>query len=223
MALLKRWFDLLRWEANTKDFVSVKRGLMVADLVPGMIVPDTTGYTYTLASALGDLLADAEEKYGARDPCYCFLGIEFGATGPKVWFPGHRKNVVIQLGLNSLTSNQCALFELAHECIHLISPCAKSEMSVLEEGLASAFSIDTMEHHHGKGWWSNCNNHADYFAAAVHVRSLLTLDGEIIKKLRQEEPHISSITVEMILRHCPLAGEALAQTLSAKFVSHKKT
>ncbi len=195
---------------------------MIADLMPDITEPDTTGYTYTLASALGDLLSDAEEKYGARESSYCFLGIEFGATGPKVWFPGHRKNVVIQLSLNSLTGNQCALYELAHECIHLISPCAKSKMSVLEEGLAATFSIDIMERYHGKGWWSNCNNYPAYFAAAGHVRSLLALDNDIIKKLRQEEPHISSITAEMILRHCPLAGEVLAQALAAKFLADKQ-
>lgn len=200
------------------ETVLIHRSLVVADPLP-----DVTGYTWTLASVLGDLLATAQAHFGDRDVTYCLLGLEFTETGPQVWFPGDRKNVVIQLSLNSLTNNQSALYELAHECVHLLSPRPSVGANVLEEGLATFFSVHQMVLQYGEGWWNNKPSAVNYHVAASYVQSLLALDVDIIKKLRQEEPHISSITSGMILRHCPSAPEALAQSLTAEFVGHKKT
>src|SRR3990167_6713780 len=99
--------------------------------------PITSGYTWTLTSRLGSLLQLAESQFGARDKDYTILGIEFGSTGPFIWYPGNCKNIAIQLSLESLKSEHCALYELAHECIHLLSPTGKKNANVLEEGLAT--------------------------------------------------------------------------------------
>ncbi len=199
-------------QPNASDYVSVSRNLVVADALL-----DHSGYTWTLASVLGSLLALAEERFGPRDSTYCLLGVEFSAKGPQVWFPGNRKHIVIQLSLNSLTNVHSALFELSHECIHLLSPEVGRSGIVLEEGLATLFSVEQMQKYYGEGWWSEKRISA-YFEAATKVEKLLALDSNVIYRLRQEEPTISLITPEMILRHCPSASEELAESLATGFV-----
>ena len=199
-------------QPDTTDSVSVNRNLVVADELL-----ERSGFTWTLASVLGSLLALAEERFGPRDSDYCLLGIEFAATGPQVWYPGNRKHIVIQLSLNSLTNVHSALYELSHECVHLLSPTGTKSANVLEEGLATLFSVEQMEKYYGVGWWSEKRNHA-YFEAAAKVGELLALDNNVILQLRQEEATISSITSEMILRYCPAVSLELAERLSAKFV-----
>lgn len=45
------------------------------------------GFTWTLPSRLGDMLADAEMMFGERDHSWTILGIEFALTGPMIWYP----------------------------------------------------------------------------------------------------------------------------------------
>ena len=51
--------------------------LAVADPLPA-----GNGYTWTLASRLGEMLKLAEERYGPRDAGYTILGVEFADDGP---------------------------------------------------------------------------------------------------------------------------------------------
>src|SRR5262245_6916453 len=79
-----------------------------------------SGYTWTLATIMGEFLYRAETLYGARDTTWTPLGIEFEAGGPRVWYPGYPDNryVVIQLSLGARENRHVAIFELAHEVIH---------------------------------------------------------------------------------------------------------
>lgn len=206
----KQLFQITRLDTN--DSVSVNRNLIVADALL-----DRSGFTWTLASVLGTLLALAEERFGRRDANYCLLGVEFAAKGPQVWFPGDKKHIVIQLSLNSLTNDHSALFELSHECVHLLSPQEGRNATVLEEDLATFFSVEQMQKYYGVGWWSE-KRESNYFEAATKVEKLLALDSNVICRLRQEESTISLITSEMILRHCPSAPEELAESLATRFV-----
>ena len=49
-----------------------------SDLLVTQPLPNDNGYTWTLASLLGDMLHIAEELFGPRDLSYTILGIEFG-------------------------------------------------------------------------------------------------------------------------------------------------
>lgn len=49
--------------------------------------PIDGGYTWTLASLLGDMLTEAQNRYGERDLNYTILGIEFSPHGPQIWYP----------------------------------------------------------------------------------------------------------------------------------------
>ena len=48
-----------------------------SDLLVAQRLPDGSGYTWTLASRLGEMLHMAEELFGPRDCSYTILGIEF--------------------------------------------------------------------------------------------------------------------------------------------------
>ncbi len=101
------------------------------------------GFTFTLSSRLGQMLQKAEELYGERDKSFTILGIEFKEGVPQIWFPGNCGNVIIQLGLRAMQDVNQALFQLAHECVHLLNPHAGNG-NMLEEGLAVLFSVEFM-------------------------------------------------------------------------------
>ena len=108
------------------------------------------GDEWTLSSRLGQALALAESKYGERDLSWTILGLEFYQKNhPQTWFPGvgeGRKQILIQLSKNSANDEKRALFEMAHEVIHCLSPrVGPDTASVLEEGLAVYFSFEYLQ------------------------------------------------------------------------------
>ncbi len=64
-----------------------------------------SGYTYTLASRLGQVLDLAEARFGPRDPTFVILGVEFRDGVPQVWFPNTSNRVIVQLGLCALNGS----------------------------------------------------------------------------------------------------------------------
>src|SRR5882724_13157884 len=94
-------------------------------------------YTYTLVSHLSDILDDVERRFGPRDEAFTILGVEFGVGNPQIWFPSGRKHVAIQLGAAARLNVNEALFQVAHECVHLLNPVRAA--SVLEEGVATLY------------------------------------------------------------------------------------
>lgn len=158
-------------------------------------IPD--GYTWTLASRCGQILKDIEDKFGKRDKDYTFIGIEFSTDGPQIWYPGDCKNIIIQLGIECLTSgneNQ-AYYQLAHECVHLLSPNGMLKANYLEEGLATYYSKCYMKE------YLNADFHASdakYKKASDLVEKLIITKPGIIKELREIESNLSNITKELL-------------------------
>ncbi len=63
---------------------TVKDSLVIANPLPS-----GDGYTWTLASRLGEMILDIEAQFGKRDRSWTILGIEFCDTGSQIWFPGN--------------------------------------------------------------------------------------------------------------------------------------
>src|SRR5215467_11622293 len=95
--------------------LEVEIDLLFANPIPG-------GYSWTLASRLGHMLRTAEERYGPRDLSYTILGVEFGGDIPHIWYPGNCRHVIVQIARYCINNLQHAYYQLAHECIHLLSP-----------------------------------------------------------------------------------------------------
>ena len=101
----------------------------------------TRASPWTLTTLFGEFLHEAEERFGARDMTYTPLGLEFDGAAPHLWFPGDRHHISIVLTEAARFDPAEALFELAHETVHMLAPTSgRSEAPVFEEGLATLFA-----------------------------------------------------------------------------------
>lgn len=174
-----------------------------------------SGWTYTLATRLGHMLRIAEKRYGERDPAYTILGVEFTDGSPQIWYPGNDAKVAIQLNSQCLSEPLRAYYQLAHECIHLLSPSGDRHVTVLEEGLATHFSSAYMWEQFGSVWTPGLQSYTD---AESLVRSLLELDPNAVRTLREREPHIGKIGADVVLERYPGVGAEAARRLASPFI-----
>ena len=188
------------------------------NLIIAFPCPPESGCTHslTLASHLGHMLEMAEQKFGPRDKSYTILGFEFRAGLPQILFPGNGKNVIVQLDSANLNDQNLPLLQMAHECVHLLSPVLPANVSVLEEGLATYFSKEYMASHVGGVWFTGDQKcgHAEILA-----RKLLLLNADAIKALRKIVPVISQATAQNILKICPNLPHHLSEQLVVSFQS----
>ena len=174
------------------------------------------GYSWTLASRLGDILHLAEQEFGERDKSYTILGIEFVVSGrPQIWYPGNRKHIVIQLTKESLYDEFQAIYQLAHETIHLLSPSGNSNANILEEGLATYFSEYYLTSL-GQINWKTTNQWQQ--RALDLTKPLLSIDKDIIYKVRKIEPTISHLTKDHFYQVNPNISEELLSKLCSKYI-----
>lgn len=171
-----------------------------------------TGNSLTLARRLGDMLYKAEEEFGQRDQSWTVLGIEFEGSTPCLWFPKPGKGIVIKLGESALDNTVTACYQLAHECIHLLSPCGSSVVPVIEEGLATVYSESYIAH--ALSYQYNTPE-VPYANAAALVRELLSIAPGAIAKLRSVEPAFTKLTEQTFVE----AGVEAPTSLIAKLLS----
>jgi hypothetical protein len=176
--------------------------------------PGDVGLRPSLASQFCDILIAAQHFFGERDYSYTFLGFEFVNGAPRLLRQYDGKYLIIQLYLNAAHDSIKAYSQIAHECIHMLSPCDR-DVSILEEGLAYFFS----------NWYILKNfgvmppqsELQSYDNALDLVDVLMCSDAYGIKKIRQEQPMISKITNEQILRYYPTISEEVASKLIMPF------
>ncbi len=177
-------------------------------------LPSNDGYTYTLTTLLGVFLREAESRYGPRDRAWTPLGIEFYGDIPHLWFPGNCGNVSIMLTDTARLDQRQAIFQLAHETVHLLAPTGGAHASVFEEGLATLFSHEMSPLHGGY----NISTHALYLLAEAQARQFLAIDPDGVRKIRSVQPSFQEFTPEMICEFCPSVPISLAESLCQPFV-----
>jgi hypothetical protein len=176
-------------------------------------LPSKTGYTWTLASRLGEMIEYMEAEFGQRDRSWTILGIEFAEDGPQIWFPGDCGHMIIQLNYSTLVDEVRALFQLAYQCIHLLDPAVFGSATVLEEGLATHFSLQYIKQFH-----SNYSTGDTKYAAAGGLAAQLLYNSPIsIKNLRSQGIKIWQITASQLLQECPQLSKSVARTLATSF------
>jgi hypothetical protein len=185
-------------------------------LVEGFVsLPIPGGGSYTLTTYLGDFLRIAESQMGLRDSRWTILGVEFfgwerdGAV-PHTWYPGNCGNIAIRLTRDVARQQPRAIFQLAHEVVHLISPSGKSNMALnLEEGFATVLG------HQIALAFANfrCPVAPRYKSAYDDVRILLAKNPSAIKEIRQIEPKLWMATPQIIDQAVPGIEEGLAERL----------
>lgn len=177
-----------------------------------------SGYTWTLTTRLGELLREAEARFGPRDPEWTPLGIEFGGENPSTWYPGDGKTVSIKLSTRAADNPRRALFQLAHEVIHLLSPGRPEVTPVIEEGVATFFSLEISARF---GLDFRYGDRA-YNYAAERVSELLKIAPDAVKRLRHERLAFFDFTPEFIREVLPSVTERLAADLCQPFAAVKK-
>ena len=189
---------------------------MNESLITATEIPN--GFTWTLASRLGDMLTSAEEMFGPRNKDFTILGIEFCESGPRIWYPKSKKNIVIQLSYSAKTSEALALYQLAHESIHLLSPSGSMMANVLEEGLAVYFSWWYIEKALGRDGKSMTDSES-YRYAGLLVEKLLKRSPDFFLKARGICPHLWEMTEFQMKKLCPELTDRDAAILSLPFES----
>lgn len=157
------------------------------------------GMSWTLTTRTGELLTELEDRYGARDKSWTLLGIEFSEDGPDIWYPGSNdspppKHVAIRLSPAAFRNYKEAMYQLSHECVHLLSPSGRASAPVMEEGLAKLYSMEIIVRLCGHPPGQNYGNLSAYDYAAGYVHQLLQIDSNAIRKLRDKEPAFFKMT-----------------------------
>lgn len=189
----------------------------VPPLEPSLMItsPETTGMRNTLAYRFGEMMTIAQDLFGPRDPSYLFIGIEFVDGHQRARFVSNTC-LSILLSFKAMLNPMEAYFEMAHECIHLLSPDPTKPATILEEGMATVFALiymrDTMK------VTSLTSRQEAYEEATALVAMLMEIDPYGIKKMRQEEPAIRKIDKSLILKHYPTIPEGVAARLARTFL-----
>lgn len=172
------------------------------------------GYTLTIVSQFGRMLLAAERMYGQRNKDYTILGIELAdIKQPQIWFPKNCGNIIIQLTEDCINNMDKASFQLAHETIHCLEPNTYGRTTVLEEGLATYFSMKY------NGISDDSIIDLEPYKLAYHnVENLLQYDDTIILNARTLESNLSLITADMLYQLCPSIDKSLAKELTRIFV-----
>ncbi len=189
--------------------------------------PDDT-YSLTLAQLTSVFLNEIETLLGPRDPNYTYVGIEFDSTpnaSPRIWFPhvGHpdrdeskpANHIIIRLTETAQSNANLAIWQLAHECVHLIDPwniqAEGRPSNYLEEGIAT--------------WYQNTiiqnipNNLPQYVEAKSLVEPHMPQLASTIKHLRTDQNlRISAIDdPDHLLKHYPDMNPKDAENLCSRF------
>ena len=176
--------------------------------------PIKGGFSYSIASRLGNILNNAEKLFGERNKNYTLLGIELiDRDYPQIWFPDNCGHIVIQITINCLNDMDEAIFQVAHECVHCLCPTNGKHATILEEGLATWFSVHYTRIHN----INKVPQTQNYQDACCLVSQLLEYDLDVIKKARKQSPNISDITKELLMNICPTINYRLANELTKPF------
>ena len=174
-----------------------------------------TGYTWTLASRLGNMLHMAEELFGPRDYSYTLLGIEFGPDNPRIWYPGNRRHIIIQLSLLAAINMSQACYQMAHETIHLLAPSGGRNANNFEEGVACYFAAYYMKSKLNQPNWSPTL--PSYRLALDIIAPRLNEDIYCVRRLRENQPSFLDMSKEDISKEFPELTSENVDFLLAQF------
>jgi hypothetical protein len=193
----------------------------VPPLEPSLIVTsmDNRGARNTLAYHFGEMLIAAQNLFGPRNTSFMFLGFEFIPDHARVRYVTDY-SAVIQLSFRAMMNPIEAYFELAHECVHLLSPHPCKSALIIEEGMASVFANiylkEKLDVH------TRPVSQQYYDEAAALVMSLMEIDYYGIRKMREEQPDTRRISKSLILKYFPTISEDVAARLARTFLNGEK-
>ncbi len=172
-----------------------------SELLVTQRLSDGSGYTWTLASRLGEMLQMAEGLFGQRDSSYTILGVEFIVGIPQIWYPGNCKHIIIQLNQNAATNMLQACYQMAHETVHLLSPTGGNHANNFEEGVACYFAAYYLKNKLNAPNWEPTLQ--SYKQALALIAPRLDEDIYCVRRLRERQSSFSKISREQISTEFP--------------------
>ena len=185
------------------------------NLIIAAPLSDGSGYTWTLASRLGEMLHMAEELFGPRDNSYTILGIEFASDGPQIWYPGNRRHIIMQLSLSAANNMSQACYQMAQETVHLLAPSGGRNANNLEEGVSCYFAAYYMKRKLNQPSWSPTL--PSYRRALELIAPRLDEDIYCVRRLRDKNPAFQDMSKEEISEEFPDLSADDVDFLISKF------
>ena len=169
-----------------------------------------------------------EEIFGPRDPGFIFDKIGMADDGPQTFFPGRfylgggcRVNIQISRVLWEIRPQQ-GIWQVAHECVHLLDPGEFGTANILEEGLATWFQDKPEFHDNCVQQFSediekNGNRKQNYLDARDLVRKYCPDILTAVKTLRSRKIRIRDIRATELAPLLPHADKKELELLCTKF------
>jgi hypothetical protein len=183
----------------------------------------------SLTRQLGLFLEKAETQFGPRNMSFTLLGIEFYDGPNRVTYPNTDRNqIVIQLSKESESrgNHDQALFQLAHETVHVLAPVDVGTSTVLEEGLATYFSLtapDFADPTYAQRSEATLTGEFQAYRDALNdVRALLSVDPTVISRIRKPNELFTSITASRLCEATPHCSAEVADRLTHTFALGKQ-
>lgn len=168
-----------------------------------------------------ELLAVAEATYGARDLSYSFLGVSFDDDGPNIRFTVGCDGLWTELNTGVLQDGRedQALYQIAHEVIHVLAPNQKTPTLMIEEALATWFSIHApIFNWHGYRRAAIDHLTGNYRDAYVLFQELISRAPDAIVQLRAVRRNFFDMDEQFFLQMLPTVDASLASKLAERRV-----
>lgn len=163
-------------------------------------------------SIQGRLLKEAEQRLGPRDTNKQICQPIFGKGCPHIIVSFDFSQAYAKLSLAAAGFWPTAVYELAHESIHLLNPIVGAG-TVLEEGIAETFALEMGESLGGLKQAS-----AACYKEACDTVAVLGADVYATGKMvRGRSGSLNQISVSVLQDLFPAAAVDLLETLAAKF------
>jgi len=140
------------------------------------------------------------------------LGVQFHKAPPTIGFD--KEGVRIYLNESARNSAPHAYFQLAHEVVHLLAPVSRKEVTVLEEGMATWFSVQALAQIlPDSNFALRSIAKTNYQHPYDLVNTLLKEHPNCIKRVRGLEPQISLLTAAQFEQVIPQIDPELIAAL----------
>lgn len=159
------------------------------------------------------LLQEAQVRLGSKDPTKSVYQPTFSDAGPRIINTPVLDGAFADLSLNAAGYWPTAVYELAHETVHLLDPIS-GNTNVLEEGVAETFALEMAATGAGELFTSSL---LSYTHACNTVKSLGSDVYGSARRIRAKSGALNRATGSDISFLFPEAAAALIQELTSQF------
>lgn len=165
---------------------------------------------YDFRNLQAELISSAENVFGKRDSRFTLREITFSSSGPRIWVSLSEYWVHAELSLNAKGYFPTAIFEMAHEAVHILNP-STGYTNFLEEGVAVEFQRYISPRLSGKEIPITIPL---YIQAAEMVRVLSKNPFNAARRIRERYGALGAVRVNQLETLFPNANKGLLRALT---------